>query len=93
MPTALLAWLQRYQWILWIALQLLVVTVLAVGFDFKTPAAQFRALNEKNAQQDTTIEALGRYVRALVVGQCLDRPPRETQLMGLDCPHLVSGKP
>lgn len=87
MPVAWLARLQRYQWILWIAF----IGLLAVGFDFKTPASQFRTLNDKNEQQDTSIAELGRYVRALVVGQCLDRPVRETQLMGLDCARLVSG--
>lgn len=81
--------IQRYQWLLWLAL----LALLAVGFDFQTPAAQFRTLQAKNAVQDTAIAELDHYVRALVVGQCLDRPPRETQLMGIDCIRLLGRRP
>lgn len=90
--TVVTAKLQRYQWLLWVVL----IVLLAVGFDFKTPASQFREIRAKNAEQDSTIleqqstiAELGRFVRALSIGQCLDRPQRETQLMGLPCDRLL----
>ena len=85
------AWLikaRRYQWLLWV----LIIALLAFGFDFKTPAAQFGEIKRKDAQQDIAISDLGLLVRALAIGQCLDRPPRETQLMGLHCAQLLEGQ-
>jgi hypothetical protein len=88
--------LQWFRWLLWLAL----FALLAVGFDYKTPAVKFREISAKDAQQDgkdaqqdTTIAELGRFVRALSIGQCLDRPARETKLMGLPCTRLLEGTP
>jgi hypothetical protein len=77
--------LQRFQWLLWLAL----IALLAVGFDFKTPAAQFRTIKADNARQDSILVELGRYIRAMAIAECLDRPQRETQLMGLPCGRLL----
>lgn len=77
--------LQRFQWLLWLAL----VALLAVGFDFKTPATQFRAIHDVDSRQDSALTELGGYIRAMAVAECLDRPQRETQLMGLPCARLL----
>lgn len=70
-----------------------------LGFDFKTPASHFRTLEAETIKlrhTDTTLMLridsvqidhieIGRYIQALAVAQCLDRPRRDTELMGLDC--------
>lgn len=76
-----------------------------VGFDFKTPASQFLEIEHTHARfiatdslLDTRVARLEedadetrRYLRALAVAQCLDRPPRETAIMGLACDQLLGG--
>lgn len=106
-----LYWMGRLKPI-WIALALLFV---AIGFDFKTPAQHFQAIEDDQSrlhQTDLKLqhsmdsinaathdEVLGvqqdhrelrNYIRALVVAQCLDRPRRDTQRMGLPCSKLLS---
>lgn len=80
-----LATAQRWRWIVWPVL----FAFLAIGFEFKTPASQFGAIRETNAQQDSAIASLTVLARALAIGQCLDRPRRETQMMGLPCDVLL----
>lgn len=84
----------RWRWLLWVG----IVVGVAIGFDFKTPAAQFRALTAADgllsAWQDSLDRAHGqinRYLRALAIAQCIDRPRRETDLMGLPCVSLLQG--
>lgn len=77
--------LRRWRFLIYVAFAVL----LAFGFDFKTPAAQFKALRDKNTEQDQQIADLARYVRAIAIGQCLDRPRRDTDLMGLNCDQLL----
>ncbi len=95
--------LARYKFILW----LIVATLVAFGFDFKTPARHFEEI-------ETSLEALHRtdtilerritvadsartemtfYLRALMIAQCIDRPLRQTQLMGLPCGDLLNPRP
>lgn len=72
------------------------IFAIAVGFDFKTPATHFKELDHTDSltsermkdieQEHSNIE---RYLKALSTAQCLDRPRRETLLMGLDCPKLL----
>lgn len=78
-----------------------------VGFNFKTPAQQFEAIARADASLakadsafDLRIKVLEddrkemrMYMRAFAVSQCLDRPPRETVIMGLRCDELLAGQP
>lgn len=91
--------LRPYRALGWAAL----VVFVAFGFDFKTPSSQFRELRAAaaaHAQRDSTIKLrqdsleasmgeMRRFVKALAVGQCLDRPRRDLQLMGLPCEELL----
>jgi hypothetical protein len=77
--------------------------VVALGFDFKTPAAHFKEIETRaqgidiqmailRTRQDSveaTQNELRRYIRALAIAQCLDRPARDTRLMGLPCDELI----
>ena len=86
------AWRARYGWLGY----LLLLLVLAAGFDFKTPAMHFTALESTDRQlflrQDSLKIEIGQveqFLRALAVGQCIDRPRRDWQLMGLPCEDLL----
>src|SRR5882672_12645832 len=84
---------RSWKWLVWP----LVLLALAIGFDFKTPKQHFEQLERADSvlmaadriirvRQDS-IESgyrrVERYLRALAVAQCIDRPKRDWQLMGL----------
>lgn len=86
--------LERWRWVVW----LLFTLAVAIGFDFKTPRAHFaelEAVDHTLALRADSLEAgqrrVERYLRALSVAQCIDRPRREWQMMGLPCDELLQG--
>jgi type II secretory pathway component PulJ len=76
---------------MWVAL-ILASLVAGVGIRVLSPAARLSAIEEVNARQDRAIEQLTMFVKAIAIGQCLDRPEREIQLMGLPCDTLLRGR-
>lgn len=84
----------------------IIAATVAFGFNFKTPAQHFKELENTNTAQDIATQVLRVRVdslqanikifqtdlKALLVAQCLDRPLRETQLMGISCPDLLKGQ-
>jgi len=97
------AWVARYKVLIW----LIAALALAFGFDFKTPATHFRTIETSLAELHQTDTVLARridagdstraemtfYLRALMIAQCIDRPIKQTQLMGLPCGELLNPKP
>lgn len=95
--------LTRYKFLVW----LVVAALVAFGFDFKTPATHFRAIEYSLAELHRTDTTLARridsgdstrtqmafYLRALMIAQCIDRPLKQTQLMGLPCGELLNPRP
>ncbi len=93
----------RYKVVVWLVLG----AAIAFGFDFKTPAHHFRTiegslrelrstdtvLSHRIASGDSSREQMAFYLRALMVAQCLDRPARQTLLMGLPCAELLNPRP
>lgn len=89
----------KWRWLLWP----LVLLSIAIGFDFKTPRAHFEQLEKADSvlleenriirirqdSLDVSHRRIERYLRALSVAQCIDRPRREWQLMGLPCEELL----
>jgi hypothetical protein len=63
-----------------------------LGFGVITPNRRLAALESKTTAAEAETRSLKRYVRALAVAECLDRPLRETQLMGLNCQQLQAGE-
>lgn len=70
------------------------------GFDFKTPARHFKEIEAKADtvatkfdRRITVVEeqhtAIERYLNALTLAQCIDRPRRELLMMGLPCDSLL----
>lgn len=95
--------LGRYK-VIWL---LLGVFLVALGFDFKTPAHHFQEIEASLTELRQTDRGLTRridegdsirlqmtfYLRALMIAQCIDRPQRQTQLMGLPCGDLLNPRP
>lgn len=81
----------------------LVAFAVALGFDFHTPAWHFNRLEAEAVQLHQTDSILTMHMRnidadhsdihgylnALLRAQCLDRPRRETVLMGINCDALL----
>lgn len=77
--------------------------LVAAGFDFHTPAwhfqqiaAETRGLHQTDSAFDVQIQSMKneqmnieKYLRALSIAQCIDRPRRDTQLMDLNCKELL----
>ncbi len=87
-----LAQVARFKVIWW----MLGIFMVALGFGFKTPAQHFdqiayeiAILSKRESDLEQDHSALRRYVHALLIGQCIDRPPRDTRLMGIDCQRLI----
>lgn len=96
--------LHRWRGLFYIAITVLV----AVGFDFRTPKAQFEELRavdarlrrdldehledaaESTRRTNIRVDSVHSAIRALMIGECLDRPARETSLMGLRCDNLLN---
>lgn len=91
--------IRAWKWLLWP----IVLLSVAIGFDFKTPRAHFEQLERADStllaanrviriRQDSlevSQRRIERYLRALSVAQCIDRPRRDWQLMGLPCEELL----
>lgn len=68
----------------------------AVGVDVLTPSDRLRAVESSLVQykagMDSTkarVSTIEDYARMLITGECIDRPERETRLMGLPCSELL----
>ena len=95
--------LGRYK-VIWVLLGGFLV---AVGFNFKTPARHFQEIESSLMELHRTDTLLARridlgdssraemtfYLRALMIAQCIDRPIKQTQLMGLPCGELLNPRP
>jgi hypothetical protein len=85
--SSLLAWFKPHLPAMLISLS--ISLFVAMGWGFKTPNSTVTALQ---AQVDTVrarSESDHDLLVAIARGQCLDRPERETKLMGLDCKALL----
>lgn len=69
------------------------ISAIAAGFGVSiiTPGVKISALEAQVVELRAQVIPLQRYVTALAIGQCLDRPARETQLMRLSCDKLLRG--
>lgn len=80
------------------AVSLLIWVTLAVvvlyGFDFVTPKKRLVKLEGNHAALEVEVEDMNTVLRALTIGECIDRDERELQLMGLSarCDVLLSGQ-
>lgn len=96
-PIVQLIYQFRFLW--WIAIAVLI----ALGFDFKTPAQHFKDMESEYAQAYSKLDGrmtnvehqhdqIERYLGALSIAMCIDRPRRETRLMELPCDSLLRVK-
>lgn len=89
-------YLDKYRLILYVVIAALV----ALGFDFKTPAQTYKVMNNRidtlaltvekssaaSSQQNVKLDALLRLA-------CLQQQPRDMQLAGVNCPYLLNNQP
>ena len=83
----------RFKWLGYIVAAL----ILAAGFDFRTPQAQFTELRAQDVQLHQRIDSVIRadqqdseIIRALGIQACLSSNQRELQLMQLPCSRLLN---
>lgn len=87
------AFIERYR-LLW---TILFGIMLALGFDFKTPAQFYKEVNDrvdvlsKNARNaDAARDSLSRKLDILITFRCLDQTNREMAIAGVDCSHYIN---
>lgn len=87
--------LARWRWVVYAVACFL----LALGFDFQPPSSRFRKIETQQVANTAAVDSLKlehqhieSYLRALAVAQCIDRPRRDWQLMGLPCEDLLRGR-
>ena len=76
--------------LIWVTLAVVVL----YGFDFVTPKKRLITLEANHGELAERVDDMGTVLRALTIGECIDRPARELQLMGLaaHCDVLLSGQ-